>query len=151
MKSGSLKHGHERTFVLMLEPGDEFVSALEHFAKKNRIAGAQVSAMGAFSDITLGTFDWKTKHYKKSVEIRQQVQLVSLVGDIVQEKGQPAVHCYAVVAKQDGAVFGGHLMQAHVRPALEVILMEASQFYQRRYDAETGLALLRPEPNSHKY
>jgi len=148
MRSGSLKHGHERTFVLMFEKGDEVVRELEHFAKKNRIAGAQLSAMGAFSDITLACFDWKTNRYKRAVEIRQQVQLVSLVGDIVQAKGQPAVHCFVVVAKQDGAVFGGHLVQAHVRPALEVILIEASQLFQRRYEAEIGLALLRPDSNS---
>ena len=150
MKSGSLKHGHERTFVLMLEKGDEVVRELQHFAKKNRIIGGQLSAMGAFSDVTLACFDWKTKRYKRAVEIRQQVQLLSLVGDIAQEKGQPAVHCFVVVAKPDGAVFGGHLVQAHVRPALEVILMEASQFFQRLYDPETGLALLRPDSHDHK-
>jgi uncharacterized protein len=150
MKSGSLKHGHERTFVLMFEAGDEVVHELEHFARKNRIAGGQLSAMGAFSNVTLACFDWKTKRYKRAVEIRQQVQLLSLVGDIAHEKGHPAVHCFVVVAKQDGAVFGGRLVQAHVRPALEVILMEASQLFQRRYDPETGLALLRPDPHGYK-
>jgi len=150
MKSGSLKHGRERTFVLMFDQGDELVGGLENFAKKNRIEAGQLSAVGAFSDITLACFDWKTKRYKKSVEIRQQVQLLSLVGDIVLEKGQPTVHCFVMVAKQDGVAYGGHLVRAHVRPGLEVILMEASQFFQRRYDPENGLALLRPDSNSSK-
>jgi uncharacterized protein len=133
-------------FVLLFEKGDEVVSALENFARKNKVAGGQITAVGSLSDVTLGHFDWKSKTYKKSVEIHQQVQVLLLTGDLSYDKGRAKVHCQTIVAKQDGSVWGGHLMQAHVRPALEIILTEASQFYQRRYDHETGLALLRPEP-----
>ena len=137
-------------FVLLLETGDELVGCIEQFARKNKIVGAQITALGSLSDISLACFDWKTKKYKKAVEIRQQVQVLSFIGDIAHEKGEPKAHCYLVVAKQDGAVYGGHLLQAHVRPALEVILMEASQYFQRRYDPDSGLALIRPEPHPHK-
>lgn len=137
-------------FVLLLETGDELVGSLEQFARKNKIVGAQITALGSLSDVSLASFDWKTRKYKRAVEIRQQVQVMSFVGDIAHEKGEPKAHCYVVVAKQDGAVYGGHLLQAHVRPALEVIVMEASQYFQRRYDPETGLALLRPDPLPHK-
>ena len=77
MKSGSLRQGYERMFVLMFETGDEVVSGLEHFAKKNKIPGGQISAVGSFSDVTLGYFDWKRKRYKKTFEIRQQVQVLA--------------------------------------------------------------------------
>ena len=135
-------------FVLMFETGDEIVSGLEQFAKKNKVAGGQITAVGTLSDLALGHFDWKNKRYKKSLEIREQVQVLSLAGDIADDKGRPRVVCHVTVAKQDGSILGGHLVQGHVRPLLEVIVMEASQFYQRRYDHDSGLALLRPEPMS---
>ncbi len=37
---------------------------------------------------------------------------------------------------------GGHLMEAHVRPTLEVILVESPNFLQRTMDPESGLALI---------
>lgn len=132
-------------FVLMFERGDEIVSTLENFAKKNKVAGGQVSAAGSLADVTLGYFDSKTKRYKKSVEIRQQVRVLSFIGDIAYDKGRPRLLCHVTVAKQDGTVLGGYLMHARVQPLLEVIVVEASQFYQRSYDHESGLALLRPD------
>jgi uncharacterized protein len=146
MKSGSLRQGHERMFVLMLEKGDEVVDVLENFARKHKISGGQITGVGSFAEMAIGHFDWKSKRYKKTLEIRQQVHVLSLTGDIAQDKGRPRIVCHVVVAKQDGSVYGGHLMQARVRPLLEVVIVEASQLYQRRYDHDSGLALLRPEP-----
>ena len=135
-------------FVLMFERGDEIVSTLENFVKKNKVAGGQVSAVGTLADVTLGYFDPKAKRYKKSVEIRQQVRVLSFIGDIAYDKGRPRLLSHVTVAKQDGTVLGGYLMHARVQPLLEVIVVEASQFYQRSYDHESGLALLRPDQPS---
>ena len=146
MRTGSVRQGHERMFVLMFERGDEIVGGLEGFAKKNRVAGGQVSGTGSLSSVTLGSFDCKQKRYIKSVEVRGALQVLSLTGDIAHDKGRPRLVCHVVVAKEDGSVLGGHVMQAHVQQLLEVVMVEASQFYQRHYDRESGLALLRPEP-----
>ena len=35
------------------------------------------------------------------------------------------------------------MMEAHVRPTLEVILTESPEHLRKRVDAETGLALIR--------
>ena len=43
----------------------------------------------------------------------------------------------------NGTAHGGHLMEAHVRPTLEVILVESPQHLRRQTDAESGLALIR--------
>ena len=148
MKAGSVRQGRERMFVLMFENGDEIVGGLEIFAKRNKIAGGQISAVGGLSNLIFGYFDRKSKKYKKSVEVRQPVRVLSFLGEIAYDKGRPRVLCHATVAKSDGSVLGGHLMHAKVQPLLEVIVMEASQFYQRTYDHDSGLALLRPDPHA---
>jgi predicted DNA-binding protein with PD1-like motif len=48
-----------------------------------------------------------------------------------------------VIGKADGTAHGGHLLEAHVRPTLEVIVTESPAHLHRRSDPETGLALLR--------
>ncbi len=112
--------------VLIFDTGDEVISALTEFASKNHIAGAHFTAIGAFSDATLGYFDLEKKDYLKN-QVSEQVEVVSLIGDIALDKGKPKVHAHVVVGKRDGAAMGGHLLQAHVRPTLELVLQESGE------------------------
>jgi predicted DNA-binding protein with PD1-like motif len=96
----------------------------------------------------LGYWDWKAKDYEK-IPIREQVEVVSLVGNIaLAPDGSPRVHAHVVIGKRDGTAHGGHLIEAHVRPTLEVIVTEEPQHLQRRHDAPTGLALIEPAEGS---
>jgi predicted DNA-binding protein with PD1-like motif len=48
-----------------------------------------------------------------------------------------------VLGRRDGSTLGGHLIEAHVRPTLEAIVIESPAHLHRCHDAETGLALIR--------
>jgi len=52
-----------------------------------------------------------------------------------------------VIGKSDGTAHGGHLMEAYVRPILEVIVIESPAHLHRKLDKETGLALISFEPD----
>jgi predicted DNA-binding protein with PD1-like motif len=131
----------QRTFALVFDKGDEVKGKLLDFAAENAIAGAQFSAIGAFREATLGYFDRKTKEYKK-IPVDEQVEVVSLLGNIAQKDGKPQLHAHVVVGKSDGIAFGGHLLKATVWPTLEVVLVESPKHLLRTLDDETGLALI---------
>jgi len=137
MKSRKLESGT----VLVFDRGDEVVSTLTAFAKDNHIAAAHFTAIGAFSDAGLGYFDPQKKDYVKN-QVNEQVEVVSLIGDIALDKGEPKVHAHVVVGKKNGAAMGGHLLEAHVRPTLELVLRESGEQLQRKFDPESGLALI---------
>jgi len=69
------------------------------------------------------------------------------VGNIVFDNGDPKLHAHIVIGKADGTAHGGHLLEAHVRPILEVILVESPAHLHRKMDKETGLALITFEPD----
>ena len=100
-----------------------------------------MTAIGAFRDVTLGYFDWQTKKYQK-IPVNEQVEVLSLIGDIALNEGKPAVHAHVVVGRSDGSTRGGHLVEAHVRPTLEVIVDESPAYLKKRHDPESGLALI---------
>jgi hypothetical protein len=149
MQSRLIQQGEQRTYALIFETGDEVASALLEFAQRNRLGGSHFTAIGAFSDVTLGYFDWEKKEYLKN-PIREQVEVVSLVGDIALQDGEPKVHAHVVVGKRDGSAWGGHLLEAHVRPTLEVILEESPAHLRKTYDPESGLALIDPAVSQGK-
>src|SRR5947209_5275611 len=135
--------GGVKTFALIFETGDEVMEGLAAFARERRLAGSHFTAIGAFRDVTLGYFDWDRKDYRK-IPVAEQVEVLSLLGDVaLDEKGQPKVHAHVVVGRSDGTTRGGHLLEAHVRPTLEVVLVESPAHLQRRYDPESRLGLIR--------
>jgi predicted DNA-binding protein with PD1-like motif len=131
----------QKTFVLVFDTGDEISAGLLAFAKNNHLGASHFTAIGAFSDVTLGFFDWEKKDYKQ-IPIKEQVEVLSLVGDIALNEGKPKVHAHVVIGKSDGTAHGGHFMEAHVRPTLEMIVVESPKHLRRETDEETGLALI---------
>jgi uncharacterized protein len=117
---------------------------LKRFATEQRIFAAQITAIGAFSDVVLLYFDWEKKEYLR-IPVKEQVEVAAMVGDIAESpKGEPALHLHLVVGRRDGSAMAGHLGEAHVRPTLEVILTESPTHLRKVHDKETGLALIRP-------
>jgi predicted DNA-binding protein with PD1-like motif len=127
---------------MVLDKGDEVISSLLAFAKDNNLSASHFTAIGAFESVTLGFFERDRKDYEK-IRIDEQVEVLSLVGDIASEDDEPKVHAHVVVGKKDGTAHGGHLLEARVWPTLEVILIESPGHLQRKLDNETGLALIR--------
>jgi predicted DNA-binding protein with PD1-like motif len=137
------EHGGSRTFAVIFDTGDEVASGLAEFARANNLSAAQFTAIGAFRDVTLGYFNWEKKDYKR-IPLHEQVEVLSLLGDVaLDEQGGPKVHAHVVLGRSDGSACGGHLLEAHVRPTLEVILTESPAHLHRRHDPESGLALIR--------
>lgn len=133
----------QRTFVVVLQTGDEAMACLQQFAKKEGISAAQLTGIGALSGAKLNYFDWETKKYQP-IPVREQVEVASLIGDIaLSPSGEPALHIHAVLGRRDGSTLAGHLAEAHVRPTLEVILTEPPAHLRKAYDPESGLALIR--------
>lgn len=131
-----------RTYALIFETGDEIASNLKQFAKENNLSGSSFKAIGALSDAKVGWFNWETKKYQTAAEFHEQVEVLSLIGDIALHDGKPEVHAHIVVGRKDGSAHGGHLQEAHVRPTLEVILTESPEALQKHYDPESALALI---------
>jgi predicted DNA-binding protein with PD1-like motif len=132
-----------KTFALIFETGDEILSSLKSFAVAEGLSGSSFKAIGALSHVKLGWFSWKTKSYETSVNFDEQVELLSLVGDIALKDAEPQIHAHLVVGRSDGTAHGGHLMSATVRPTCELILTESPQHLRKQIDPESGIALIR--------
>jgi hypothetical protein len=136
-----ISDAQEKTYVLVFDKGDEVVSGLRRFASDEGIRAAQLTAIGAFSDVTLGFFERERNDYKR-IPVDEQVELLALIGDIALKDDEPELHAHVVIGKADGTAHGGHLLEAHVWPTLEVMLTEAPVALHRRFDEETQLPLL---------
>jgi hypothetical protein len=142
MKSRQIDHS-PKIFILVFETGDELAKGLLEFAEQEKLSAASFKAVGALSSVRLGWFSWESKQYEPSVTLDEQVELLSLIGDVAVKGGKPVVHAHAVIGRKDGTAHGGHLLEAHIRPTCEVVLAESPIHIQKQVDPESGLAVIR--------
>lgn len=131
----------QREFVLIFDVGDEVSDTLRAFAREQNLSGSHFVGIGAFSDLVLGYFDWQCKEYER-ITLDAQVEVLTFTGDVATGAHGPAIHAHVVVGKRDGTAHGGHLLEAHVRPTLEVVLTEMPARLRRTQRPEFGLSLI---------
>ena len=134
----------ERTFVAVLDAGDEAFATITDFANRHSLGGASLTAIGAFERATVGWFDLRAKTYRP-IEIDQQCEGLTLLGDIaIGDDGRASLHMHAVLGLQDGTTRGGHFLKGIVRPTLEVTIVETPVHLRRRKQPGLGIALIQP-------
>jgi len=130
-----------RTFVVVMDKNDEAFGQLTAFAGEHRVTAAGLTAVGAARAVTLGYFDPSICDYR-STEFTEQLEVLSLVGDIALKDGEPAVHAHITLGRKDSSTIGGHLQSLTVWPTLEVVVNETPAQLAKKVDPETGLALI---------
>lgn len=131
----------EATYVVVLDAGDEAVAELSAFARERGLSSAQLTAVGAFSSAVLGWFDPHARDYRR-IPVDEQCEVLSIIGDVALADGEPALHAHCVVGLPDGTTRGGHLLEGHVWPTLEVVVRESPARLRKTARPEVGLALI---------
>jgi uncharacterized protein len=123
-------------------PGDPVVETLVGFARQEGVRGARLTGIGALHDVTLGFYRGDRKDYERFA-LDEELELLSLIGNLSMAEGEPRVHAHAVVSRAGGMALGGHLFEGHVGPTLEAFVTEVPLELRRETDDELGLPLLR--------
>jgi uncharacterized protein len=142
MRSKLLNRDGGATYALIFDPGDEVITGLSAFANGENLEASDFTALGAFSSAMLGFFEVEKKEYRQ-IPVDEQVEVLTLVGNVTLDAGEPKVHAHVVLGRADGTTRGGHLLEGRVRPTLELILTESPVQLRRRFDPASGLALIR--------
>lgn len=132
----------QKTWIVVLDEGDEVSKCLLDFASEKHLKDAHFTAIGAFQRSVIGYFEWDKREYRRNV-FERQLEVVSLIGDVALQDGKPKLHMHAVLGADNGNALGGHLLEGHVRPTLEVVLTESPARLHRVYDARAGVALIK--------
>jgi uncharacterized protein len=128
-------------FVVRLETGEEIFSTLAEFARAVAIDAAHVSGIGSAYHVVLGYFDRQAREYSRHT-VEEEVEIVSLLGNIALKDGQPFPHLHVTVSGRDYRPLAGHFFEGYVGGTCEVVVRPLSGYLQRSQDEATGLYLL---------
>lgn len=142
MRCRLINDAAQKSYALILESGDEVLACLAAFALHQEVPAGQLTAVGAFSDAILGLFDLRAQEYRP-ITLHDQVEVLSLTGSVALHEGRARVHAHAIVGDRQGHARGGHLLKAHVRPTLEIIITERPAPVQWRHESDADLSPIR--------
>lgn len=148
MKSVMLNDdGELRSWLLVMDAGDEAVEEVTKFATSQQINAAGLTAIGACTSVTLSYFDATIGQYRSN-RFTEQMELASFIGDIADDEGKPVLHAHVVLGRSDFSALAGHLDAMHVSPTMEIVLTEHPAHLRKRLDRKSGLTLISPEAST---
>jgi predicted DNA-binding protein with PD1-like motif len=133
----------EKVYTVVFYKGDEALSGLTDFVLQHNVVDAHFTAIGAVSGATLAWLDPANKIYHR-IPVTEQVEVLSLIGDVATFNGKPIVHMHAVLGKPDGATIGGHVFELNVNPTLEVFVTVDTTSLKKKPDEASGMKVIDP-------
>jgi predicted DNA-binding protein with PD1-like motif len=134
----------ERVYAVIFSRGDEVISGLTDFAIQNHVTNAHFTGIGAISSALTAWLDLD-RHAYHPLPVDQQVEVLSMIGDIATFQDKPVIHAHVVLGKHDGTTVGGHLFEAHVNPTLEVFVTVNDTPLTKSQDP-SGIKIINPSP-----
>ncbi len=133
----------QKSSVVVIESGEDPVSALTQLARDGGIQAAAFTGIGVVADASVGYLNPRTNSYDEFT-IDETAEVTTFSGTISLNHDEPAVHAHVALGMADTTVRGGHLLRARVHPTLEVTVDVYDTPLRCRFDAGTGQELIAP-------
>jgi uncharacterized protein len=136
--------GH-RVISVAMEVGDQAVAKLLELATELDLRASEITGVGGFHGAKLAFFDVDNGTFIEN-QFDEQFEVAAFVGNLTREEGSDAQHLHAhvVLGLSDGTTRGGHLVEATVRPTLELMIHESPANVPRGTDSKTGWVVMKP-------
>ena len=133
----------EKVYAVIFYKGDEVLSGLTDLAIQHKFEDVHFTGIGAVSGATLAWLDPAKKIYHR-IAVTEQVEVLSLIGDVATFNGKPIVHMHAVLGRPNGGTIGGHVFELNVNPTLEVFVTVNSTPLKKKPDDASGMKVIDP-------
>ena len=132
----------ENTIIARIDKGEEVLEKIKEIALSENIKLANINALGATSDFTVGVFKTEEKKYYAN-EFKGDFEIVSLTGTINTMNNEFYTHIHMSAGNEKGEVFGGHLNRAIISATCEMVINIIDGKVDRFFDEEIGLNLMK--------
>jgi len=122
----------KRTFVLRLERGEEVLSTLSNFCRKNEIHGGTIQGIGALSKVKIFNVQNSDELIKKETEFEEPMELVSAVGNITTGPEGLIIHLHVCLGFPDHSSKAGHLLEGITSHTGEFFIQETDRIKKEK-------------------
>ena len=119
-------------YVLRLDPGEEVMTSLRHFAAEEKVVAGLIMGLGSTSHVTLGFLDPETNEYVKR-KFDEHMEVGNLTGtvSVAADDGRPFVHLHGVFGPRELIAYTGHVHEARVGAVMEIFINTYTERLER--------------------
>ncbi len=128
-------------YILKISRGEKVNEEIAKFCQGQIKSGGFFVGIGAVKNATLAHYSVADKKYSEK-KIQKPLELVNLTGNVCFSGQDMIVHSHATLSDNNLKTLAGHLVEAEVAGACEVIFFPFSQKIKKVYDKVTGLKLM---------
>ena len=132
----------DSAILVRMDPDDEVMEQLKAVCEKEKIRLAEVTALGALKEFTVGLFNTQTKEYKANT-FAFPSEVTSLWGTVTTQEGAFYPHIHMSAADQAGHEYGGHLQRSVVSATVEMVIRPIAGQVEREFSPAIGLNLMK--------
>jgi predicted DNA-binding protein with PD1-like motif len=128
-------------YQMRFESGERVAAPLLAWLKSEQIGYATMTGLGAVREATVSYWNAEAREYEQH-ELQEQMEVVSLVGNVTIKEGEPFTHIHVTLGRRDLSIVGGHFGDAVVHPNLEVWIRREAEAVERTLDQSCGLYVM---------
>ena len=126
-------HWTGQNCLVLVDKGEELLSALKQFAEENQVASAFFYGVGAADRIKVGVYNESLGNYVYT-DYRMHMEISSLTGNIFLHERRPFVHAHGVFSGS-GMSLGGHIAECEISRVCEIHLTKLADIKVSRKGA----------------
>lgn len=130
----------DNVIVARIDRGEEIHDSLRELAVKEKIKLANVSALGATNDFTVGVYKVDERKYIAN-DFRGDYEITSLTGSVNTMNGEYYAHLHISCADETGKAVGGHLNRAVISVTCEMFVHIIDGQVDRKLEGSIGINL----------
>lgn len=128
-------------WLIVLKQGETIIKSIKEFVEQANIKSGYFNAIGAVKQVELAFYNLRQKTYRIRL-IKEALEIASLMGNVTRKDNSIIVHAHTVVSNDKMLTYGGHLQEATVAAACEIVFKEINVPVTKQYDVGTGLNLM---------
>ena len=128
------------TYVIRIDRGEEIMTTLLDFCKKEHVTLGAVEALGAADHVRIGLYDVATRQYHQHT-FDGPMEITSLLGSVTAKDGEPYLHLHINLCLEDMSVIGGHLNECRISATCEMFVRVMDSTVGRIHDDQLGINL----------
>ena len=130
----------DNVIIARIDHGEEIVETLRLIAERENVTLANINALGAVDDFTVGVYNVDRQQYFRN-DFQGAYEIVSPTGSVNTMDGEYYAHLHMSAGDDKGAVFGGHLNSARISVTCEMVIDVIDGVVDRKPDPSIGINL----------